>query len=197
MAAVFRTHTLSIISTELYWNRLEWYNVIPITNLAENNWISRWSESSPAGGTWWLTTRSLIQNDVNTRITARFLKISTALLNDWTETIQKNPCYVKKKGRINMPDLIVSLVPLDGLAPIGARRLQAKAVRRLLRSPIPVAILSIRYETWPPIGWHHPFVIGLSKYSHSSLSCGLTWPVGMTTVFQRPLTMPLHSPYYR
>ena len=23
--------------------------------------------------------------------------------------------------------------------------------------------LSVGYETWPPIGWHHPFVIGWSK----------------------------------
>ena len=34
-----------------------------------------------------------------------------------------------------------------------------------LHSPSLVAIrLSVGYETWPPIGWHHPFVIGWSKY---------------------------------
>ena len=35
----------------------------------------------------------------------------------------------------------------------------------LLHSPSLVAVgLPIGYETWPPIGWHHPFVIGWSKY---------------------------------
>ena len=35
---------------------------------------------------------------------------------------------------------------------------------RLLHSPILVAIgLSVGQETWPPVRWHHPFVIGLSE----------------------------------
>ena len=35
----------------------------------------------------------------------------------------------------------------------------------LLHSPSLVAVgLSVGYETWPPIGWHHAFVIGWSKY---------------------------------
>ena len=38
-------------------------------------------------------------------------------------------------------------------------------VVRLLHSLIVVALgLSVEYETWPPIGWHHPFVISWSKY---------------------------------
>ena len=36
---------------------------------------------------------------------------------------------------------------------------------RLIHSPSLVAVgLSVGYETWPPIGWHHDFVIGWSKY---------------------------------
>ena len=70
---------------------------------------------------------------------------------------------------------------------------------RLLHSPNLVAIgLSVGYETWPPIGWHHPFVIGWSKYSlglpNAPLHYGLSWPVGILTVFQTPVTVPLHSP---
>ena len=60
---------------------------------------------------------------------------------------------------------------------------------RLLHSPYLVVIgLSVGYETWPPIGWHHPFVIGSSKYrlglSSAPLPYGLTWPVGIPTVFR-------------
>ena len=36
---------------------------------------------------------------------------------------------------------------------------------RLLHSPSLVALgLSVGYETWLPIGWHHTFVINWSKY---------------------------------
>ena len=57
----------------------------------------------------------------------------------------------------------------------------------LLHSPSLVAIgLSVGYETWPPIGWHHPFVIGWSKYRlglpSAPLHYGLMWPVGIPTV---------------
>ena len=45
-----------------------------------------------------------------------------------------------------------------------------------------------------PNGWHHPFVIGWSKYQLRLPDCGLMWPVGISTVFQRSLTVPLHSP---
>ena len=59
---------------------------------------------------------------------------------------------------------------------------------RLLHSPSVVAIrLSVGYETWPLIGWHHPFVTGMSRYRLALLSAilqyGLTWPVGIPTVF--------------
>ena len=57
--------------------------------------------------------------------------------------------------------------------------------------------LSVGYETWPPIGWHHPFVIGWSKYRlglpSAPLHYGLTWPVGIPTVFQTPVTVTLHG----
>ena len=70
---------------------------------------------------------------------------------------------------------------------------------RLLDSLSLVALgLSVGYETWPPIGWHHAFVIGWSKYRlgllSSELHYGLTWPVGIPTVFHTPVTVPLHSP---
>ena len=70
---------------------------------------------------------------------------------------------------------------------------------RLPHSPHLVVIgLSVGYETWPPIGWQHIFVIGWSKYRlvlHSApLHYGLAWPVGIPIVFQTPMTVPLHSP---
>ena len=69
---------------------------------------------------------------------------------------------------------------------------------RLLNSPSLVAIgLSVGYETWPPIGWHHAFVIDWSKYRlglpSAPLHYGLTWPVGILTIFQTPVTVPLYS----
>ena len=70
---------------------------------------------------------------------------------------------------------------------------------RLLHSPSPVAIgLPVGYETRPPIDWHHAFVIGWSKYKlglpSAPLHYGLTWPVGIPTVFQTSVTVPLHCP---
>ena len=42
----------------------------------------------------------------------------------------------------------------------------------LLHSPSLVSIrLSKGYETWPQIGWHHPFVIGWSKYMYIDWDC--------------------------
>ena len=69
---------------------------------------------------------------------------------------------------------------------------------RLLHSPSLVSIgLSVGYETWPAIGWYHAFVIGWSKYRLGlpsvPLYYGLTWPVGIPTIFQTPVTVPLHS----
>ena len=68
-----------------------------------------------------------------------------------------------------------------------------KACPRLLHSP---RLVAIGYETWPPIGWHHPFGIGWSKYRlglpSAPLHYGLTWPVGIPTVFQTPVTVSLH-----
>ena len=68
---------------------------------------------------------------------------------------------------------------------------------RLLHSPSLVAVgLSLGYKTWPQIGWHHSFVIGLSKHRLElpsvPLHYGLKWPVGIPTVFQTPMTVPLH-----
>ena len=48
--------------------------------------------------------------------------------------------------------------------------------------------LSVRYETWPPIGSHHTFVTGWSKYRlglpSAPLHYGLTWPVGFPPFFK-------------
>ena len=58
-----------------------------------------------------------------------------------------------------------------------------------------------QWETWPPIGWNHAFVIGWSKdklgLPSAPLHYGLTWPVGIPTVFQTPVTVPLHCPSAR
>ena len=83
----------------------------------------------------------------------------------------------------------------DALATQEARTSDSK----LLHSPRLVAIgLSEGYETWPPIGRHHAFVIVWSKYRlglpSAPLHYGLTWSVGIPTVFQTPVTVPLHSP---
>ena len=47
-------------------------------------------------------------------------------------------------------------------------------------------------------GSHHPFVIGWSKYRLGlalvAMHCGLACPLGIPTVFQRRLTVSLHSP---
>ena len=60
---------------------------------------------------------------------------------------------------------------------------------RLLHSPSLVAVgLSV--------GWHHSFVIGWSKdrlgLPSAPVHYGLKWPVGIPTVFQTPVTVPLH-----
>ena len=70
---------------------------------------------------------------------------------------------------------------------------------RLLHSSSLVAIgLSVGYETWPPIGWHQALVIVWSKYRlglpSAPLHYGITWPVGIRTVFQTLVTVPLCSP---
>ena len=72
------------------------------------------------------------------------------------------------------------------------------ALPGLLHSPSMVALgLSVRYETWPPIGCFADSVIGWSIYSPGNTShqmhYGLTWPVGISTGFQTPLTVSLHS----
>ena len=73
------------------------------------------------------------------------------------------------------------------------------SLSRLPHSPSLVAIgLSAGYETWPPIGCHHPFVIGWSidrlGLPSAPLHYGLTWPVGIPTVFHTSVTVPLHCP---
>ena len=77
--------------------------------------------------------------------------------------------------------------------------MQEALVPRLLHSLTSVAVgLSVGYETWPLVGWHHPFVIGWSKYRLRFLTAPLhyefMWPVGIHTVFQTPVTVPLHHP---
>ena len=57
--------------------------------------------------------------------------------------------------------------------------------------------LYMMLETWPPIGWHHPFVIGWSKYigiAKCPLHYWLTWPMRIPRVFQTPEAVSLHSP---
>ena len=51
------------------------------------------------------------------------------------------------------------------------------------------------YGGWPPIGWHHAFVIGWSKYGFglpgTPLLYGITWPVWIPTIFKTPMAIPL------
>ena len=62
-------------------------------------------------------------------------------------------------------------------------------------SSLVAIVLSLGYETWPPSGWHHTFVIVWSKYRlglpSATLHYGFTWPVGIQTIFQTPVTVPL------
>ena len=67
---------------------------------------------------------------------------------------------------------------------------------RLLHSLSLVAVgLSMGYETWLRIGWHHPFMIGWCKYRlglpHVTMHFGL---MEISTVFQGLLTVLLYSP---
>ena len=60
-------------------------------------------------------------------------------------------------------------ITILSLQPVGSRRREERpaplALFRLLHSSSLVAVgLSVGCETWPPIYWHHPFVIGCSKY---------------------------------
>ena len=70
---------------------------------------------------------------------------------------------------------------------------------RLLHSPSLVAVRpSVGYETWPPIGWRHPLVIGWSEnrlgMSRIGKHYGFTWIVGISTGFLRALTVPRLMP---
>ena len=66
---------------------------------------------------------------------------------------------------------------------------------RLLHSLSLVAVgLSVGYKTWSTISWHWHIAFAWSKYRFRNASVAmeswLTWPV---RIFQRPLTVPLHS----
>ena len=68
---------------------------------------------------------------------------------------------------------------------------------RLIHGASLVAVkLSMGYETWQPIGCVVPYVISWSNYisgnSSRVVSYGRTW-VGISTGFQRPLTVTLQS----
>ena len=70
---------------------------------------------------------------------------------------------------------------------------------RLLHSPSQVPIgLSVGHETWFPFSWHRACVIGWSKYilglPSAPLHYGLTWPVGLPTGFQTPVS-PFEQPW--
>ena len=79
---------------------------------------------------------------------------------------------------------------LDCLTEWPAHRGHRQVSFRLWHSPSLVAVgLLLEYETWPLIGWHHPFVIGWSKYRlreassaghswYAAVHCGLVWLVG-------------------
>ena len=61
--------------------------------------------------------------------------------------------------------------------------------------------LSVGYETWPLIGCIAGNMIGWSEYklgnSTHAMRYELMWPMGISTFFQRPLKVPLHSPNSR
>ena len=79
----------------------------------------------------------------------------------------------------------------------GSNHLSMPWTKLLPHSPSLVAIgLSVGYEPW-----HRAFVIGWSKYrfglTSAPLHYGLTGPMGIPTVLQTPVTVPLHSPNSR
>ena len=70
---------------------------------------------------------------------------------------------------------------------------------RLLNSPSLLAMgLSQGCKFWPPISWHQPFVIACAKFKLGDVSVvmhsGFMWGVGISTLFETPLPVPLHSP---
>ena len=75
---------------------------------------------------------------------------------------------------------------------------QSKALLRSkshISSPNLMALgMSMGYETWPPIGCYHAFVIGWSKYRLGlpsvPLHCGLTSQADIPTTFQTSVTVP-------
>ena len=76
-----------------------------------------------------------------------------------------------------------------------------QASERLLHSHSVVAVvLSVRYQTLPPIdlcdwvvqiyNWGYLQLLGLRQ---AAMHCGLIWLMGIPTTSQRPLTVSLHS----
>ena len=67
----------------------------------------------------------------------------------------------------------------------------------LLHSPMPVAVGCqwVGYETWPPNGWHYPFVIGWSECKWELLQS--QWTVGSRDLWEFPPFFRDHwqSPY--
>ena len=72
--------------------------------------------------------------------------------------------------------------------PLAPAQAASVSARLLLRPGLVIIGLSVGHETWPPIGWHHAFVIGWSIYRKRLPSAHYI------TVFQTPVTVPLHSP---
>ena len=94
----------------------------------------------------------------------------------WTGLSSYEPAYLSTRPDVHAPDY--------------------RWVCRMLHGPSLVAIrLSVGYEAWPPIGWHHAFVIDWFKYRlglPSALWAHAT--SGNSHRFQIPVTIPLHHP---
>ena len=116
----------------------------------------------------------------------------TILNRNTNETILSWKCISKSRLQNSSPALAASeaVVWWLSLSPLRSNQFPGiETHARLLHSPSLVAVgLSAGYGTWPPISWHHAFVIGWSKYGlglpSAPLYHGLTWPVGIPTVFQ-------------
>ena len=84
------------------------------------------------------------------------------------------------------------------IIPIEAGKREVSFGRQSARpqhSPSLMALgLSLGYETWPPVSWHYPFVIGWSKHRFVSYRSALCAHVTDRDFHRFPLTVPLHSP---
>ena len=79
-------------------------------------------------------------------------------------------------------------IPRSSVYQLTARCFQQAASATILLHSSCLMAVGLSVETWPPIGWHHPFMIGWSKYRLVLLQS--QWILGSVGIFtyQKPFT---------